>query len=146
METKEMRVCNCCDIEKPLTDFRKYSKSPDGRGKKCKTCAYEKDKEARRRYNNANPETSRKIDRDSRARVRQRVLDKFGGKCGRCGFSDSRALQVDHVNGGGKRELKNVTRAAYLKKVLSDTTDTYQLLCANCNWIKRYENNEIKIK
>jgi hypothetical protein len=29
-----------------------------------------------------------------------------------------------------------------LKKVLADTTGSYQLLCANCNWIKKSENNE----
>jgi hypothetical protein len=30
-----------------------------------------------------------------------------------------------------------------LRKVLSDTDGLYQILCANCNWIKRFERLEI---
>lgn len=66
----------------------------------------------------------------------------MGGRCVRCGFSDIRALQVDHVNGHGRRELATVTsRNAYYKTVLAHP-ERYQLLCANCNWIKRAENAE----
>lgn len=68
----------------------------------------------------------------------------LGGKCCRCGFADRRALQIDHVNGGGKSELLKYGggSSTYLKKVLSAPAGIYQLLCANCNWIKRWENNE----
>lgn len=77
--------------------------------------------------------------------LRQSVLDKFGGICNKCGFDDPRALQIDHVNGDGRLDLRNQTgakRYRYLKRVLLDTENRYQLLCANCNWIKRSENNE----
>jgi hypothetical protein len=63
--------------------------------------------------------------------------------CIRCGFTDSRALQIDHVHGGGAQELKRIHTDMYYRKVLADTEGTYQLLCANCNWIKRHENNEL---
>lgn len=66
----------------------------------------------------------------------------------RCGFDDVRALQIDHVNGGGTKELKGggAKLGAYywnvvIKSVLNNE-NKYQLLCANCNWIKRVENNE----
>lgn len=74
--------------------------------------------------------------------LRNLIIKKLGGKCKRCGFNDSRALQIDHVNGGGKKELK-INRRTYYKMVLEDVNDKYQLLCANCNWIKKSENNEI---
>jgi hypothetical protein len=77
--------------------------------------------------------------------LRNAIFDKFGNKCARCGFSDVRALQIDHINGGGGREkkmLKNNNWALF-QKVLADTTGKYQLLCANCNWIKKVENGEV---
>lgn len=74
-------------------------------------------------------------------RLRQSALDLLGGKCARCGFDDPRALQIDHVGGGGMAELRSLTRYQYLRKVLADPTG-YQCLCANCNWIKRHEEGE----
>ena len=70
----------------------------------------------------------------------------MGTQCVKCGFSNWRALQVDHTNGGGRREtIKNGTaiqRWKVMKERFIATPEKYQLLCANCNWIKRYENNE----
>jgi hypothetical protein len=79
------------------------------------------------------------------ARLRKAALDVLGGKCIKCGFSDIRALQVDHVNGGGTKDKKKTTHT-YFKIVVESFLkgeNKYQLLCANCNWIKRYENKEI---
>lgn len=77
--------------------------------------------------------------------ARSLVLAKYDHKCSRCGFSDERALQVDHVVGDGAEEKKSrhsIGEAAYYKKVFDDVVGKYQLLCANCNWIKRVENEE----
>lgn len=71
------------------------------------------------------------------------MFDKLGHQCSRCGFTDKRALQIDHVNGGGNKEHAEIKcQARYLRKVLDDTEGTYQILCANCNWIKRMERLE----
>ena len=83
--------------------------------------------------------------REYNKRIRTATLDLLGGKCFRCGFSDIRALQIDHVNGGGTKEKKAITTnfmKFILDKILQGSTE-YQILCANCNWIKRDENNEI---
>jgi len=83
--------------------------------------------------------------REERIRQRNTTLDAMGGKCSSCGFSDFRALQIDHVNGDGKNERKNPTGRSYYEKVLQSflkKEGKYQLLCANCNWIKRHENKE----
>jgi len=84
---------------------------------------------------------------ERRQKYRRKVLEKLGGKCVRCGFSDVRALQVDHVHGGGCMELMELGhgRSRFYKEVLADSEGRYQLLCANCNWIKRAENNEVKL-
>lgn len=75
-------------------------------------------------------------------RLKERIFEKFGGICMRCGFSDIRALQVDHIGGGGCSELRGTNRKKYYTSVLFDKSGKYQLLCANCNWIKKHENNE----
>jgi len=59
-----------------------------------------------------------------------------------CGFDDFRALQIDHINGGGSSERKTLKKDSLYREVLKDNTNKYQLLCANCNSIKRIENNE----
>ena len=76
-----------------------------------------------------------------RRAVRRGMIAKMGGKCIICGFDDWRALQLDHIKGGGYKGKANqlVYREILDAKVIPND---YQLLCANCNWIKRYENNE----
>ena len=88
---------------------------------------------------------------DSRAKARQYNLNLklslfslLGNKCVRCGLKDHRVLQIEHINGGGGIDKKKITRNYYLvvtERVVSGE-NKYQLLCANCNWIKRYENDE----
>lgn len=77
-------------------------------------------------------------------KLRQDILALFNNKCIQCGFSDKRALQIDHVNGNGHKEDRRGSK--YLKKVLDSVLNKeneYQVLCANCNWIKRVINNEV---
>ena|ERR1035437_270351 len=89
--------------------------------------------------------------RKQRRRTRDAALSALGGKCIRCGFADSRALQIDHVWGGGLAELRvfgqhqsgYYGRGGYLEHVIQEVhSGKYQLLCANCNWIKRSELRE----
>ena len=82
--------------------------------------------------------------RPSVLETRLKILDLLGGKCMRCGFSDFRALQVDHVNGGGSAAYRaGLFRDAFSRlREIQEHPEQYQLLCANCNWIKRYMNGE----
>ena len=75
---------------------------------------------------------------------RIRVIMFLGGKCEHCGNNDNRVLQVDHVNGGGNKERKMfaTNNAVVAVKRIFNSPERYQLLCANCNWIKRWERGE----
>jgi hypothetical protein len=82
-----------------------------------------------------------------RAEYRDKVIEALGCKCVHCGFSDKRALQVDHKNGDGYGVRKHKGSATHWKNVLGEIeagSDRYQLLCANCNWIKRHNNGEYR--
>jgi len=78
--------------------------------------------------------------------IRNEILKLLGNKCLVCGFIDQRALHIDHVNSGGRQERKRfVNYLMYLEYVLTQIksgSKDYQLLCANHNAIKRYENKE----
>ncbi len=88
--------------------------------------------------------------RKKHAEIRMKCLDLLGNKCVRCGFTDKRALNIDHVNGGGSKEAHSFKNGyEYLKKILEaikNRSDKYQLLCSNCNQIKKHENNEVAKK
>ena len=81
-----------------------------------------------------------------REKIKNKLYDILGNVCIRCGFSDKRALQFDHINGGGKREILlfkgNENMYRFYSKNPKDTKERLQVLCANCNWIKRDENGE----
>ena len=79
--------------------------------------------------------------------IRNELFELLGGAfCVKCNFSDKRALQIDHVNGGGNKHRNTLTShrqfADYVKLHLNE----FQVLCANCNRIKVYENKEVRIR
>jgi hypothetical protein len=100
---------------------------------------------SREKYKNKYPERIKNANKKYHAKKRQELFDLLGNKCCRCGFSDKRALQIDHINGGGRLErIKYNTKDFHRLVLLSlkNKENKYQLLCANCNWIKRTENRE----
>lgn len=84
------------------------------------------------------------VTRNTVQTLRAAALDHLGDKCATCGYcADPRALQIDHVNGGGRRSILSGERNGVMyRAVVNDTTGRFQLLCANCNAIKRNENRE----
>lgn len=73
------------------------------------------------------------------------IISLLGGKCEECGETDLRVLQLDHRNGGGSKERREIGDPSIVfKMVLEGLLDIrrYNLLCANCNWVKRSEQNE----
>lgn len=54
-------------------------------------------------------------------------------------------LQIDHIDGGGNKEQGRLGGHGIQKKILEmkHPETQYQLLCANHNWLKKYERNEV---
>jgi hypothetical protein len=81
-------------------------------------------------------------------KLRRELLEIIGNtKCNRCGFDDVRALQLDHIKGDGtiaKKKFKNSQYEwhFYRHERPDLAKQELQVLCANCNWIKREENDE----
>lgn len=76
-------------------------------------------------------------------KYREDVIKKLGVRCKKCGFDDIRALQIDHVNNDGFKERGAEKGVGNPYKIIlgkiGEGSKNYQVLCANCNWIKRLE-------
>ncbi len=120
-----------CDRTLPLSEFY-ADNSKKGHRSNCKSC-HSKDCHVRQQTSNY------------RAARRQEclvLLSQDPPTCARCGFSDERALQIDHVHGGGTAESRKIGPAGLYARILRGEPG-YQVLCANCNTIKKVENGEL---
>jgi|ERR1700685_144762 len=103
----------------------------------------EKNRQAKREWKKRHPEYPALAWR----RQKERVFAMYGSVCARCGFSDKRALQLDHVQDDGhkhRRTRRDGRRTTDCRRAWTDASRSYQpnkfqILCANCNWIKRGE-------
>jgi hypothetical protein len=122
---------------------------------------YKRDKEKDRVYRTLHKEHRLELQRTSRAgnkvaykqdyRKRNlmekvKALSHYSSdgkiKCARCGFDDIRALSIDHVNGQGSKHRKEVGYHTYRWLKANDYPSGFQILCMNCQFIKRAEKQE----
>lgn len=95
-----------------------------------------------RKYRAANPEKYNEQSRMAKKRLKDTVFEKYGNICSACGFSDIRALTLDHVLNNGAEERKSIGERGVYRRSLDDQyTEEYQILCMNCQFIKRVEAN-----
>lgn len=127
---KPLKKCNNCGEWKPHSDFYKHLTSKDNLQYSCKNCMSKRNIEYQRQ-------------------VRNKVLKRVGDSaCVQCGYSENVwALQIDHIHGGGVAERESfVSHHSYYKYLLElpieELKRDYQILCANCNAIKRHDNKE----
>ena len=93
----------------------------------------------RKLYKERHPERLRAGTRAWYQRLKDQVFDLYGRRCAVCGFSDERALELDHVNGGGSDERRHIgTIKIFQMAIASYEAGKYQILCANCNRIKMW--------
>lgn len=76
-------------------------------------------------------------------RVKARAIAVLGGKCVRCGFDDIRALEADHIHGGGLRD-KRSTYGRYRAIAKGESVGEFQCLCCNCNRIRQHTDGQWK--
>lgn len=108
-------------------DKRYYAKHPDKVREKARN--YQ-----RRRWTNRREEAL-KYQRDYRAKVREKTLLDYGGKCTCCGETDLHFLTFDHINGGGMKErrLTKLTGSTFCLSLQRKHRTDIQVLCFNCN-------------
>lgn len=148
----EIKVCSKCGAEKPVTEFYKMGGRRNQLRSECKQCTKAKnatyyartidDYHAKRQtHREQNREYFRDKERVRYDQLRQEMLAAFGGTCACCGESEPLFLELDHINDDGFRHRKLIGRGAKATyqwaKEQGWPTDTFQLLCANCNQGKK---------
>ena len=133
-----MKKCPGCKKTKNLERFWHCKERKDGRQVYCAKCATERDREYRKNYNILNKE---KIAiRKSKWRIERRikVLEHYGNSmCSCCGEKEILFLSLDHINGGGSKERRDIKRAGdsfYRWIIVNNYPNGFRVLCHNCNW------------
>jgi hypothetical protein len=103
--------------------------------------ARELKKQSMLRRRKENPDLHRQQSRNAKARLKSALFDLYGHSCARCGFLDKRALTLDHKLNNGNKERKELgERGVYQKAKNTYLPNEYQILCMNCQFIKRCED------
>lgn len=130
----QVKHCGRCKETLPIAEFVVNTARGDGLSGYCRACMNE-------------------VNQESRRDLRTRVENHLGGRCcnPNCavpgGMKDPRALQIDHIEGNGREDRLLVGQADnFLRAVLKAPPGKYQLLCANCNSIRRVELKQVKGK
>lgn len=81
------------------------------------------------------------------ALIKEGLLAYYGdGKCARCGEDNPVLLCIDHIEGEGRKERREngIKGGSQFYQWLwnNNLPDGYQVLCWNCNALKRHENKE----
>jgi len=93
-----------------------------------------------RRYRAQSRERYAAQSRKAKRRLREMLLELFGRKCVLCGFSDERALTLDHINNNGAEERAEIgERGVYYRALKPEFRSEYRMICMNCQFICRQE-------
>lgn len=110
-------------------------------GQRCRACEFQKRQEYMKRY---------------RISIKIRALEHYSVhrpvRCSNCPIDDLRVLTLDHINGRSheltpsKRGSGSVVGSSwYRRMVLHEAWEPdLQVLCQNCQWIKRDERGETR--
>ena len=145
--TSQEKYCDECK-QPHRKEYNKERSKKDWLERKDRAIGYQK-----KYYSKIeNLEKCRRKSKERYNKIKQQIFDLLGNQCSNPYnlnhgdfMSDIRCLQIDHVNGNGYEERHQKSRSYkylhVLKKILAGSKD-YQLLCANCNFIKVHENKE----
>jgi 5-methylcytosine-specific restriction endonuclease McrA len=152
ISSRAERLCTCGKQVK----YYKTKYGPD----LCRSCYsvanYQEHRDARLKkqndYYQTNPEARDRTrnrsllqNRELYQKYREAVFDLKGRKCVRCGYdANERALQFDHINGGGAKQQREMRGWRKRLQWMLDNPDEIQILCSNCNQIKRSESSNEK--
>ncbi len=123
-----------------ISFWLRKNKYPKGYQVLCKNCQRIKVNENEESNSSKNISLiKRKINHLQYLRYKHQAIIRYSPKkeCMKCGFGDIRALEMDHIGGGGSKHLHRIGGNIYDWIRRNNYPSGFQVLCANCNWIKR---------
>jgi hypothetical protein len=118
------RICSKCTIEQSIDNFYKSKSYSTGYFSYCKSCVSI--------YNKNDGKIKSK---EYKTRLRKEIIDKYGGKCNICNENRIEFLCIDHIDGNGNKQRKELGGTQkvwnWIKK--NNYPNGYRILCHNCN-------------
>jgi hypothetical protein len=120
--------CCRCKAWKPLTEFNRMSKSPDGRQAQCRECNRQYHYDNWERHMAQIKARNRRVTNDNKRRLWDYLLDH---SCVDCGESDPVVLEFDHL----RDKWKNVTQLlrGHCWETILTEIEKCDVVCANCH-------------
>ena len=142
----QIPVCRECGVI--LTDENWYLSFKKRHSYICKKCYKKYSKEWRQnnrdRYNQLqkiwqqnNRDRYNQIQREWYHRLINEIIDAYGGKCACCGETRREYLTIDHINGNGRKQKREIEvrdpKSFYYWLKQNNYPKGFQVLCFNCN-------------
>lgn len=134
MEQEITKVCNTCEVEKPLSKFKIAWAVVNQKGGKQSGWAQANPVQARRNRCAACDSKS------DTAKLKLEMLEAFGFKCSCCGENHPDFLTLDHVleDGAEHRKTMNCQQAMRLARRQNWDKAKWDCLCITCNFAKSH--------
>jgi len=134
---KLQKLYNHLRNHKPRSNYSKFIRNIRRDLKLCTECAKKPN------FNSKICNDCQRIARDKIFKKREilkiEIFSYYGNKCNCCGESRLPFLNIDHINGGGKKHVKEIGGELYRWLKKNNFPDGFQILCANCN-LGKYKN------
>ena len=153
-ESKQKQIYYRENREVMLASRRAYKAENREGIKKAQHIWYEENKErckARtKQYYEQNKDRAKLWRRNRRHRIKIEALTYYGKgtlACVTCGENRLPCLTLDHINGGGRKHREAWNNQSIYDIVKKEgLPHQYQTLCMNCQFIKKFEENETRWK
>ena len=122
------KLCARCGEIKPYAEFHIRNRANRKYQSKCKSCC-------RFMRETAYGDKERIRSRQRWTEIIGEVVTAYGGRCECCGESEPLFLEIDHINGGGRKHTASIGRGKFYRWLKQNNfpKDGLRLLCANCN-------------
>lgn len=134
-----MKVCSKCSATKPETEYFVKDKKSGRLHAQCKTCYKEHRKTYAAEHYKTYGDQYRARAKIRRIEIKRALQNKFieymqNKSCVRCGESDIRVLEFDHIDPATKEMsiARAMTYGRSWQAILSEI-EKCQILCANCH-------------
>lgn len=129
-----MKQCKRCGETKPLAAYHFVKANSDGRSGSCRLCVNNKnrgwyDKTRRRRQDAANGRNQR---------VKQEMVDRFGGRCGDCKNSYPNCVYEFHHLDPASKDVNPSKALTWTKDRRERELAKCIMLCSNCHKIRHF--------
>ena len=127
-----MKTCSRCKAEKPLDEFNKNRRNPDGLQGQCRVCS----RAAQAKNYRESEKTRASIRANNRKNVAENSIYLYNylleHPCVQCGEGDPVVLEFDHLDRATK--VNNVSQLVrFGRKMMLAEIEKCEVLCCNCH-------------